>query len=606
MGIPRSSHNPITFRPLARITPTIITKNKRMNKFRKWGLMGCFAVTFVAQAQFSNIPLMEPEHGPDRDYVWHKPSGENQLRTTNCGVDTVYYTAAKATTQKIKILVKDGTYASSYGQLFGLSQSLSLNGFVWYGYSHDPSGTTNPIINVDCSVYAVSGGLPTGAPLASTTIAVDSSSSNARHEAIFASPVSLTAKYMIVISHTQTDLLYVLSNDENVADGAGENLSVCYYDPGSAWFKNLSLWGLGDFDLLMHPIVSYSIDANFTTPSGSQGCVGAVIDFPNTSSWILDSRFYSSAVQAGGQPSWHWDYGDGNTDAYTEHGQNTYAVAGTYNITLYDTIYRWTSGMCADSETKTIDIYDIPAAPASVPPAIVCEGTPTADLTAAGSGGTITWYSNVGLTSVIGTGSPFSSGISGPAPSATVYVTETLNGCESPATTVVIPFDSNPVPTFTPNNTGGTSYDFNGAPLASTYAWDFGDGIGTASIQTPSYTYAGGGSYNVCLDVIYANGCTNQYCSTVNIVGIAEYDAGNRVSLYPNPANDGFYLESNYLFKNVQVTVYDLVGNIVLLETIKNEKQRFIDTSDLSSGTYFLTINYLNEGTISKKLVISR
>lgn len=551
---------------------------------------------------------MEVDHEPATDYVWKgTKENPNSLRTTACSVDTVFYTAAKTSTQKIKILVSNGTYASSYGQWYELGQDMNINGVVWYGYSHDPSGLTNPSITVTCSVYdSDPSGLPTGSALTSATITVDTNSANARREVLFASPLTVSSNYIMVLSHSQPDYLYVLSNDENAADGAGEDLSCAYYDPGGGWFKNLTLWGLGDFDLLIHPIVDYELDAHYTSSgTGTDVCVGELINFNNTSSWVMKSKFYNSAVQAGGPASFHWDYGDGTFQNYVEHGTHTYGVAGAYNVVLDDTIFGWTM-QCDDQQLGVFNVYDVPAAPAASSPAMVCEYTPAPPLTATGGTGTITWYSDAGLTSMIGTGSPFNSGITGPAPSVTVYVTEIENGCESPATAVVIPFDSNPIPTFTVTNTGGLSFDFTGAPAASSYSWDFGDGTGTSTAPAPSYTYTAGGSYTVCLDVVYSNGCTNQYCDVAAVLSTAEFDRNNLVLVYPNPANDGFFVDSKDINENGDLVMYDMVGNIVHAENVNNGQRTFVETEHLAAGTYFLTINYVNEGMISKKLVISR
>jgi gliding motility-associated-like protein len=57
-------------------------------------------------------------------------------------------------------------------------------------------------------------------------------------------------------------------------------------------------------------------------------------------------------------------------------------------------------------------------------------------MTASGSSGTYTWYSDAGLSSVLGTGgSLLPTDVMG---STTYYVTETLLGCEGPASTVTI------------------------------------------------------------------------------------------------------------------------------------------------------------------------
>ena len=62
------------------------------------------------------------------------------------------------------------------------------------------------------------------------------------------------------------------------------------------------------------------------------------------------------------------------------------------------------------------------------------------DLTATGTN--LNWYSDPGLTTNVGFGSPFATGQT-TVGTYTYYVTQSLNGCESPATTV----------TFTVSNT---------------------------------------------------------------------------------------------------------------------------------------------------------
>ncbi len=49
-------------------------------------------------------------------------------------------------------------------------------------------------------------------------------------------------------------------------------------------------------------------------------------------------------------------------------------------------------GPCAASQTYGVTIIDNPSAPVAVSPAAICEGQPTPQLSAAGSGGTINWY----------------------------------------------------------------------------------------------------------------------------------------------------------------------------------------------------------------------
>lgn len=56
----------------------------------------------------------------------------------------------------------------------------------------------------------------------------------------------------------------------------------------------------------------------------------------------------------------------------------------------------------------------------------------------------------------------------------------------------------------------------NGSTITSWY-WDFGDGVGTDTIQNPSYAYASSGNYNVNLIVQSAQGCWDTVMNPVSI-----------------------------------------------------------------------------------------
>ena len=71
---------------------------------------------------------------------------------------------------------------------------------------------------------------------------------------------------------------------------------------------------------------------------------------------------------------------------------------------------------------------------------------------------------------------------------------------------------------FANNSTAGS-----GAQIVS-WSWDFGDGsTGTGPSQTHEYT--ANGTYTVCLVIETSDGCTDQYCSTVEINCIQQCEA---------------------------------------------------------------------------------
>ena len=102
--------------------------------------------------------------------------------------------------------------------------------------------------------------------------------------------------------------------------------------------------------------------------------------------------------------------------------------------------------------TQTITINPIPAAPIAGTDSEYCETVTFDNMTANGSGGLYTWYSDAGLTNVLGTGDVLVP--QNNLGTSSYYVTETLAGCKGPAGEVIIIVNECPViiPTaITPN-----------------------------------------------------------------------------------------------------------------------------------------------------------
>lgn len=107
-------------------------------------------------------------------------------------------------------------------------------------------------------------------------------------------------------------------------------------------------------------------------------------------------------------------------------------TAGTYVLASV------TDANCTNSNlssTQTIVINSIPNAPIAGTDALYCDNAVPVDLFAQGVG-SFTWYSDQNLTNVLATNSSFTPTIN--VGTANYYVTETINGCEGPASTVVV------------------------------------------------------------------------------------------------------------------------------------------------------------------------
>jgi len=76
---------------------------------------------------------------------------------------------------------------------------------------------------------------------------------------------------------------------------------------------------------------------------------------------------------------------------------------------------------------------------------------------------------------------------------------------------------------------------------------------------------------------------SNESCAS--LVGIIEYN--QKVNIYPNPANDKIYIESQLI--NHYVEMFDINGKLIMNKIIDSDVSA-IDISNLTTGIYFIKI----------------
>jgi gliding motility-associated-like protein len=184
-----------------------------------------------------------------------------------------------------------------------------------------------------------------------------------------------------------------------------------------------------------------------------------VTDFNGGSNYCVGDVVGNVTVAVTGTASW--------TISYTLDGNPQIVTGSTSPINLGNSEGVYVINSIADANcnnagslgTQTIIINPLPAAPSAGTDSIYCSTSELVNMVASGSGGIYTWYGDVALTNVIGNGATLlpidQNG------TTTYYVTESVNGCEGPASIVTITINDCDiiVPTaFTPD--GDNTNDF--------------------------------------------------------------------------------------------------------------------------------------------------
>ena len=450
-------------------------------------------VLIICSLNFLNAQLLEigPITTNSNLYVQNLTAA-NQHKSTACGLDTVQYPLAKATSLAA-LNINSSTSAGAAGQYYDAPQAITISGFEFFAYS-----ITQPSINVLAQLYTAGpDSLPIGVPLASVTVAVDSTFGAGtlevlRKTAVFTTPITVGVPYVIVISNNSANGMGLISSSYASADGQQEWLSSLLI--GATWLNGYDVNVGGttfDADWLLHPIVSYSLTASFTASPACITAPSTSVVFANNSSGVLANRMYNQAVYLGMQSfSYSWDFGNGTNPAYAFDTTVTFTGPAQYNVSLTDTIYGWTS-TCFHDTTVTL------------------ETRPIANFGSANNSLSVSYYdtSIYAISRLWDFGDGNTSATTSPTHTYAAPGTYTVclianNSCGGDTICKSITVScSEPVANFSAVSNAYTAVftDLSTGMIGgSSWSWDYGDG-NTSSIQNPTHTYAATGTYTVCL-----------------------------------------------------------------------------------------------------------
>jgi gliding motility-associated-like protein len=387
--------------------------------------------------------------------------------------------------------------------------------YIWYndaGLTVVLTSSTNPT-NVDLGFSSV-------APLVRTVFVTETSSSNCTGPA---TPVTLTVNAVPVApTITFTPSTYCVGEPitpPSVNAPIGGSTYTWYSD--ASLTAVLTTGSTPTNALLGFSSVAANTRTVFITETNASGCEGpstsitltvnSVTPAPaitfNPSTYCVGETINSPVVTSpvvGNTYTW-----------YSDAGLTTILTTGTNptNVSLGFTSATPTVRVVFVTETNpsgceslatsiTVTVNAVPTAPAiTFTPAIYCVGDAIVApfVTTPGGSSTYTWYSDAGLTTSLTTGiSPtnaqlgFSSAAAG---SRTVFVTETISGCASPATSVTLTVNALPTATISGDasicNGQSTNLTFT---FTGTGPWnyEYSDGVTTfpASSATSPATIA--------------------------------------------------------------------------------------------------------------------
>lgn len=321
-----------------------------------------FFLIFTGLQAFSqivpvNIPIYDDLSKPEINFQSSKRSLQNPK---SCTVDTVGYPYSKATTNN-SLLTVSIAKGRSLGQLYSCPSPISVRGFTFYAFVL-PSLKTSKKMVIYCNLYkAGADSLPSGAPLRSDTLSIDSTIGIGLLSVIEKhanwSAITLDSNYIITVETNDDSLSAgVVTNSYNLREGKKENLNSGSIS--GLWYngRNLNVGGVPfDCDILLHPHVKYNFGTDFTIKNNCYNFNDS-IQFVNAApSNVSGSKMYNRYFIY--NFSHLWDMGNFSGSQYSTDRKIKYQSKQNYSVRLISTVWGYrgpsTNG-CIDTVIKPV------------------------------------------------------------------------------------------------------------------------------------------------------------------------------------------------------------------------------------------------------------
>lgn len=465
-------------------------------------------------------------------YTW-SPGGQNTATVTvtpsGAGVQTYTLsgsdgtcnnsTTVSITVNALPAVPAPAAAAVCEGQALNLNANTSAASYSWTGPNSFASNSQNPSIpnatSVNAGTYTLTvyDGNCTSTPGTVTANVNPLPTVNSMNNWIVCSGNPVTA-----INFTASPGATVGWTNDNMQIGLAAN-------------------GIGNIPSYTPSVTTQQVGSILVYPTyTATGCVGSPIAFSITVNPlpVMDStnKIITAAscgmsdgaingITATGAPVVQYSWDNGLT--FSSSSGNSGLAAGTYTLEVKD------GNGCISSASFVVPAGNLPPAP-SASSANYCQGQNITPLTATGSGGTLNWYTDAGLTQLAGTGSSFT-----PSPLPTVtttyYVVESNGSCTGTARPVTIAINPNP-----------------SAPIATGSAYCAGQTAGALTASSPGNTlnwYSNPtltnliGTGNSFLPVPSPTATTTYYVAATSPAGCTGGTTQVMITIRPNPVISG-------------------------------------------------------------------
>ncbi|WP_207436203.1 DUF7619 domain-containing protein [Sabulibacter ruber] len=354
----------------------------------------------------------------------------------------------------------------------------------------------------------------------------------------------------------------IAQNPGNSKGTVIKNTAHNYFDFNSPIATNEVTNIIGD-TVLVSPVAVAVTDCGIEEPTISRA--GSDISLCETSQAVLQGNIPAKGVGK-------WRVVSGQAFIADPGNPNSAVQAIGYG----ETVLEWTITLCKKISSSQVKIfrYQLPSSPVIAEVPLQCEGDALMPLVATGAN--ITWYSDAARQQKIAAGNQFTPSVTS---SATLYATQTINGCEGPVMAVEVRIQPKKID-FVVNG------DTLAAPQADSYQWFFNnEPMQNSRVQ--KLVAKNSGFYKV---QTVTNGCISISENLKHSILLA----ASELKVQPNPVPEELFLTfSSNATGQVQFAVRSQLGvEVMRLEAEKNLTvlEKTLDVTSLVPGMYVLEV----------------